>query len=56
MTRPVFISTTETFAKPHFFLIVLKNKFLNFQLVIFFEICEFRGFAKVSCYKLLYYY
>ena len=30
----VFFRQPETFAKPHF-LIVIKNKFLNFQLVIF---------------------
>ena len=34
------------------FSIVVKNKFLKFQLVIFFEICRFRGFAKVSVYYL----
>ena len=35
---------TATFAKPHF-LIVIKNKFLKFQLVIF---LEFETFAKLS--------
>ena len=30
------------------FLIVVKNKFLKFQSVIFFRILKFEGFAKVS--------
>ena len=42
----------KTFAKPSFFLIVIKNKIPKVSISYFFGICKFRGFEKVSLYNI----